>query len=324
MQQPTENLFEEAKTEEDEEPMVRGTKTLADVYARCNVVILEPRNYAEGTKLEVWRNAMQEEISMIEKNNTWILVDRPEKQKNNSGKVDLQAEGYVRSPNEHTLYVKEAKGDLIVISLYVDDLLITRSNPNQLSKFERSMQSKFEMTNLGEMTYFFGMEIVQSKNGIFVCQERYANEVLIKFRMENSKPADTPLVSNLKLSKIDGGRRVDEGLFRSLVGCLLYLTATQLDLMFAASYLSRFMSCPSELHYRVAKRVLRYVKGTFSLGIWFRRAENLVLVGYTDSHWGGSLDDMKSTSGYVFYINSGAISWLSKKQDIVAQSTAEA
>ncbi|XP_031277068.1 uncharacterized protein LOC116135493 [Pistacia vera] len=145
------------------------------------------------------------------------------------------------------------------------------------------------MTDLGEMTYFLGMEIVQSNNEIFVCQEKYANEVLIKFGMENSKPADTPLVPNLKLSKNDGELSVDEGLFKSLVGCLL-----------------------------AAKRVLRYVKGTSRLGIWYKRSENLVLLGYTDSDWGGSLDDMKSTSGYVFYIKSGAISWLSKKQDTVA------
>ncbi|XP_031281495.1 uncharacterized protein LOC116140003 [Pistacia vera] len=196
------------------------------------------------------------------------------------------------------------------------------SNPDQLSKFKQSMQSEFEMIDLGEMTYFLGMQIFQSKSGIFVYQEKYANEILIKFGMENCKPADTPLVSNLKLSKNDGKKRVDESMFRGLVGCLLYLTATRPDLMFVASYLSRFMSCPSESHYRAAKRVLRYVKGTSNLGIWFKRAEKLVLQGYTDSDWGGSLDDMKSTSGYVFYINEGAISWFSKKQDTVAQSTA--
>ncbi|XP_031281899.1 uncharacterized protein LOC116140400 [Pistacia vera] len=181
------------------------------------------------------------------------------------------------------------------------------------------MQSEFEMIDLGEMTYFLGMEINQSNDGIFVCQERYTNEVLRKFGIENCKPMDTPLVPNLKLSKDDGAMRVDEGLFRSLIGYLLYLTATRPDLMFASNYLSKFMSNPSELHFRAAKRVLRYVKGSIGLGIWFKKSENLKLLGYTNSDWGGSFDEMKSTLGYVFYINSGAICWLSKKQETVAQ-----
>ncbi|XP_031287217.1 secreted RxLR effector protein 161-like [Pistacia vera] len=144
------------------------------------------------------------------------------------------------------------------------------------------------------------MEINQSNEGIFACQERYANEVLKKFGMENFKPVDTSLVPNVKLTKDDGAMRVDEGLFRSLIGCLLYLTTTRPDLMFASRYLSRFMSNLSELHFRAAKRVLRYVKGSTMLGIWFKKSESLELLGYSDSDWGGSLDDMKNASGYVF------------------------
>ncbi|XP_031268504.1 secreted RxLR effector protein 161-like [Pistacia vera] len=151
------------------------------------------------------------------------------------------------------------------------------------------------------------MEISQTAGEIFVCQQRYATEIFMKFGMENCKPVDTPLVPNLKLSKTNGAERVDEGKYRSLVGSLLYYTATRLDLMFIASYLSRFMSNPSELHFKAVKHVLRNVKGTIMLGICFKKAESLKLLGYTDSDWGGSLDDAKSTSGYVFYLNQGAI-----------------
>ncbi|XP_031253746.1 secreted RxLR effector protein 161-like [Pistacia vera] len=180
------------------------------------------------------------------------------------------------------------------------------------------------MANLGLMKYFLGMEITQAAGEIFVCQQRYATELLLRFGMENCKPVNTPLVPNLKLSKTDGAERVDEGKYRSLVGSLLYYTATRPDLMFTASYLSRFMSNPSELHLKAAIHVLRYVKGTIMLGICFRKAESLKLLGYTDSDWAGSLDDARSTSGYVFYLNKGAISWISRKQETVAQSTAEA
>ncbi|XP_031255127.1 secreted RxLR effector protein 161-like [Pistacia vera] len=141
--------------------------------------------------------------------------------------------------------------------------------------------------------------------------------------MENYKSINTPLVQNKKLCKEDEAAKVDETKYRSMVGYLLYLTATRSDIMYAASFLSRFMNGPSEMHLKATKRVLRYIRGCADLGIWFRKAKKLNLYGYSDSDWGGSLDNMKSTSCYVFYLNSGAISWISKKQKVVAQSTTE-
>ncbi|XP_031269399.1 secreted RxLR effector protein 161-like [Pistacia vera] len=142
--------------------------------------------------------------------------------------------------------------------------------------------------------------------------------------MDRCRPVDTPLVVNLKLSKDDGAVKIDEGIYRSLIGCLLYLTATRPDLMFTTSLLSRFMRNPSEVHLKVAKRVLRYIKGSFDLGVWFKKSENFQLVRYSDSDWAGCIDDMRSTSGYAFFLNLRAICWLSKKQDTIAQSTTEA
>ena len=232
--------------------------------------------------------------------------------------------GFDKSISEPTLYVKQAGCDLIIISLYVDDLFVTESNSTLVEKFKYEMNNAFEMTDLGEMTYFLGMEIHQTQQGIFICQRKYAMEVLKKFGMANCKPVSTPLMQNEKLSKEDGAGKVDAGVYRSIVGCLLYLTATRPDVMFSASLLSRFMQNPSEKHYQVAKRVLRYIKGTMELGIWFRKSADMKLIGYTDSDWAGSHDDMKSTSAYVFSIGSGAFSWNSKKQETVAQSSAEA
>ncbi|XP_017628838.1 secreted RxLR effector protein 161-like [Gossypium arboreum] len=129
---------------------------------------------------------------------------------------------------------------------------------------------------------------------------------------------------NLKLSKNDGEKICDPSIYRSIVGSSLYLTATRPDLMFPATLLSRFMSSPSDVHLGVTKRVLRYVKGTTSEWLNYLKVGNVKLIGYSDSDWAGSLDDMKSTSGYVFNLGSGAICWSSKKQQVVAQSTAEA
>ncbi|KAF2293784.1 hypothetical protein GH714_004737 [Hevea brasiliensis] len=157
--------------------------------------------------------------------------------------------GFVKSSSEATLYVKQKGCDILIISLYVDDLLITRSNAHMIKEFKSEMLTTFEMTDLGEMSYFLRMEISQSKKGIFICQRKYAAEILKRFGMENSKPIGTPLCQSLKLCKDDKSDKVDVGIYRSLIGCLLYLTATRPDLMFAASLLSRFMNSPSVTHF---------------------------------------------------------------------------
>ena len=142
--------------------------------------------------------------------------------------------------------------------------------------------------------------------------------------MQNCKAAPTPTAVGLKLSKEDSSKRVDPTLYKSMVGSLMYLTATRLDMMHAISLISRFMETPKDSHWQAGKRILRYVKGTNGFGILYIANDDFKLVGYTDSDWAGSIDDRKSTSGYVFNMGSGAISWASKKQPIVAQSTAEA
>jgi len=129
---------------------------------------------------------------------------------------------------------------------------------------------------------------------------------------------------NDKFSKENGTAKVDEEKFRSLIGCLLYLTATRPDILHATSLLSRFMHCPSEIHMRAAKKILRYIKGTCSYGVKFQKCQELKLHGFSNSDWGGSIDDMKSTSGFCFNLGSAIFSWSSKKQDTVAQSTTEA
>ncbi|XP_044482003.1 uncharacterized mitochondrial protein AtMg00810-like [Mangifera indica] len=231
---------------------------------------------------------------------------------------------YRRNPNDATLYVRQTKGGTVLISLYVDDLLITSSNPKDIEEFKMSIMKEFEMTDLGKIKYFLGLEVSQEMDGIFICQSKYTQEILKKFFMENCKPTATPLVLNAKLRKNDGNKRADETKFRSLVGSLMYLTTTRPDLMYSTSLLSRFMQEPSEKHFSAGKRVLRYLKGTKDQGIWFKRVDEEKLRGYVDSDWAGSVDDMKSITGYYFTLGLGIFYWCSRKQEIVAQSTAEA
>ncbi|KAL0319362.1 UNVERIFIED_CONTAM: putative disease resistance protein RGA3 [Sesamum angustifolium] len=142
--------------------------------------------------------------------------------------------------------------------------------------------------------------------------------------MESCKTVSTPLVTGEKYQKEDGSQKVDDSMYRSLIGSLLYLTATRPDIMFSTSLLSRFMQSPSQVHNAATKRILRYLRGTKDFGIWYKSTNDAKLVEYTDSDWAGSVDDMKSTSGYIFSLGSGIFSWASKKQATVAQSSAEA
>ena len=232
--------------------------------------------------------------------------------------------GFVKSLSESTLYIKHYEGDILVIFLYVDDLLVTGNNAALIDEFKLEMMKVLEMTDLGLMTYFLGMEIKQSQDEVFVCQKKYAKEILKKFHMEDCKSMSTPMNQKEKLSKEDGTEKVDEAHFRSLIGSLMYLSATRPDILIAVSILSRFMHCASEIHLKAAKRVVRYINGTINFGIKFKKSKEFKLFGFSDSNWAGSIDDMKSTSGYCFSFGSGVFSWSSKKQETVAQSTAEA
>ena len=234
-------------------------------------------------------------------------------------------EGFERCLCEHTLFTKSKEvGKILIVSLYVDDLIYTGNDKSMFDDFKNSMMLEFDMTDLGRMRYFLGIEVIQSLDGIFVCQRKYAHEILGRFGMDKSNPVKNPIVPGTKLSKDEAGTKVDETLFKQVVGSLMYLTATRPDLMYGVSLISRFMSCPTESHWLAAKRILRYLKGTTELGIFYKKNGCTNLVAYTDSDFAGDLDDRRSTSGFAFLLGSGAVSWSSKKQPIVTLSTTEA
>jgi len=141
--------------------------------------------------------------------------------------------------------------------------------------------------------------------------------------MQECKPEITLTMMGLKLNKEDNSKEFDSSLYKSIVGSLMYLTATRPDIMYVVSLISKFIERPKEAHWQATKRILRYVKSTKRFSILYTTSECSDLIGYTDSDWARSVDDRKNTSGYVFYMGSGAISWASKKQRIVALSTAE-
>ncbi|XP_028081216.1 uncharacterized protein LOC114282674 [Camellia sinensis] len=156
---------------------------------------------------------------------------------------------------------------------------------------------EFDMSDLGMMHYFLGIEVVQSPVGIFMSQKKYVRDILDRFRMKNCNSVSTPTEIGLKLIKDPKGRKVNSTLYKQIVGSLLYLTATRPDIMHAVSLISKYMECPREMHLLAAKRIFRYLQGTVDLGLFYKKGEKSHLYGYTDSDYAGDPDDRRSTSG---------------------------
>lgn len=202
------------------------------------------------------------------------------------GRIDqyFSKQGFTRSKSEPTLYIKsQDSGDLVIVSLYVDDLVFTGSNIEMIEIFKRDMMASFEMSDLGNRHYFLGMEVSQEADRLVFCSQKKYTEVLLRrFNMASCKSVTIPLIPNEKLKKDDGGKKVDASIYRTLVASLLYLCNTRPDILYATSLLSRFMQCPSQIHLGTAKRILRYLQGIISFGIWYKKTSNTKLVGFTD------------------------------------------
>ncbi|KAJ9539061.1 hypothetical protein OSB04_031794 [Centaurea solstitialis] len=190
--------------------------------------------------------------------------------------------------------------------------------------FKNSMKHNIEMSDLGLLHYFLGIEATQGTHYISISQKKYARDLLHRFNMEDCITADTPMEPSLKLSKGVDGREVDSTFYRSLVGCLMYLTGTRPDIMFSVSLVSRFMENPKKEHWDTARRILRFGKGTVNHGITYSSTQDFKLIGFSDNDFGGNIVDGRSTTGYVFNLGSGTVSWQSKKQKVAVLSSTEA
>ncbi|KAG6509099.1 hypothetical protein ZIOFF_034490 [Zingiber officinale] len=198
------------------------------------------------------------------------------------------------------------------------------SNPSMFGEFKEAMTKEFKMTDIGLMAYYLGIEVNQREYGSFISQAGYAREILKKFRMDNSKSINTPVECGVKLSKHDEEEKVDPTFFKSLVGSLRYLTCTRPDILYVVGLVSRYMEDLTTTHLKIAKRILRYIKDTIDFGLLYSAFNHFKLEGYSDSDWGGDIDDRKSTTGFVFFMGDTAFTWMSKNQHIVTLSTCEA
>lgn len=158
-------------------------------------------------------------------------------------------QGFKRSENEPTLYMKiEETGDIILVCIYVDDIVCLSSSVDLITKFKYQMKSDFEMTDLGLLTYFLGIEVTQDDNGVFISQRKYTQDLLKKYNMLSCKPSPTPMCTNEKFTRDNGSGDAEGEKYRCLMGKLIYLTHTRPDISYSVGVLSRFMNIPSRFH----------------------------------------------------------------------------
>ncbi|GJX96984.1 putative ribonuclease H-like domain-containing protein [Tanacetum coccineum] len=236
----------------------------------------------------------------------------------------LLKNGYRRGTIDKTLFIKKDKHDIILVQVYVDDIIFGSTKKSWCDEFEALMKSRFQMSSMGELTFFLGLQVKQKEDGIFISQDKYVAEILKKFDFANVKTASTPIETQKPLVKDEEASDVDVHLYRSMIGSLMYLTASRPDIMFAVCACSRFQVTPKSSHLSAVKRIFRYLKGKPKLGLWYPRVSSFDLESYSDSDYAGANLDRKSTTGGCQFLGRRLISWQCKKQTIVATSTTEA
>jgi hypothetical protein len=222
-----------------------------------------------------------------------------------------------------TLFTKRIGKDLFVCQIYVDDIIFGSTNELFCEEFGKMMSNEFEMSMIGELSLFLGLKIRQLKDGIFVSQSKYLKDMLKKFGLENAKSIKTPMETNGHLDLDEGGTNVDQKLLRSIIGSLLYITAARPDVMFSVCMCARFQTSPREVHLKAAKRILRYLKHTPNIGLWYRKGAQFKIIGYSDLDYASCKVDRKSTSECCQFLGRSLVPWSSKKQNSVALYTAE-
>ncbi|GKB72224.1 putative ribonuclease H-like domain-containing protein [Tanacetum coccineum] len=229
--------------------------------------------------------------------------------------------GFRRGTIDKTLFIKKDKGDILLVQVYVDDIIFGSTKKSLCDEFEGLMHKRFQMSSMGELTFFLGLQVQQKEDGIFISQDKYVDEILKKFDFATVKTASTPMEPNKALVKDEEADSVDVHLYRSMIGSLMYLTASRPDIMFAVCACARFQVTPKMSHLHAVKRIFRYLKGQPKLGLWYPRDSPFDLEAFSDSDYAGASLDRKSTIGGCQFLGKRLISWQCKKQTIVANST---
>ncbi|GJT61160.1 retrovirus-related pol polyprotein from transposon TNT 1-94 [Tanacetum coccineum] len=195
----------------------------------------------------------------------------------------LLSQGISKGVVDPTLFIRKTSKHTLHFQIYVDDIIFALTDPRDCDLFSNEMSSKFQMSMMGQISFFLGLQISQNPRGIFINQSKYANEILKKFDLHKSDPVDTPMVERTKLDEDLAGIPVDQTRYRSMVGCLMYLTASRPNLVFDVCMCALYQSKPTKKHLEAVKRVFRYIQGTIHMDLWYPKDTAMALTAYADA-----------------------------------------
>ncbi|GJR56094.1 putative ribonuclease H-like domain-containing protein [Tanacetum coccineum] len=204
---------------------------------------------------------------------------------------------FQRGQIDKTLFIKRIKSDILLVQVYVDDIIFGPTKKELCNDFEKLMHKKFQMSSMGELTFFLGLQVIHKHDGILISQDKYVEEILKKFGFSTVKTASTPMETSKPLPKDAKAKYVDVHLYRSMIGSLMYLTASRPEIMFAVCACARFQVTPKVSHLHAVKRIFRYLKGQPKLGLWYPKDSPFDWEAYTDSDYAGASLDRKSITG---------------------------
>lgn len=236
----------------------------------------------------------------------------------------LLSHGYSRKRIDNTLFLRKKGAHVLKVQVCVDDIIFGGTDEALGADFAKLMGSEFEMSMMGELNFFLGLQIIQTLADIFIHQQKYIKELLEKFGMLNTKPSDTPMATTTKLDRDERGINIGATKYSGMIGSLLYLTASKPDIVFSVGVCARFQATPKKSHLQAVKQILRYLKGTMDQVLWYPTGSSFDLIRFADADYVGYLIDRKSTSRMAHFLGLCLVSCATKKQNSVALSTVDA
>jgi hypothetical protein len=279
------------------------------------VYVAQPEGYVEKGKEKMVLKLSKALYGLRQAPRAWnIKLDR-----------SLKNIGFSKCASEAAVYRRGIGKTTVILGVYVDDLVVTGGDTSEIAKFKQQMTSQFEMSDLGKLSYYLGIEVEQHEDFITIKQATYAKKILSQFGMADCNSTKFPMDPGAKLDEDKDGAKVDATDYRRIIGCLRYLLHTRPDLSYAVGMASRFMEKPTVMHKNAVKQIMRYIKGTLEFGLVYTQTKvDEVLEGYSDSDVGGDLVGRRSTGGMAFYLNESLVTWSSHKEPRVSLSSCEA
>jgi len=235
----------------------------------------------------------------------------------------LRSVGFQHSQNDYSLFCKQQDSCSLFVVVYVDDIIVTGNDPDEINTLKVFLDNKFRIKDLGELNYFLGMEVTKFPNGVALTQKKFAADLIKEFHCDRLPPTNCPLGPLCK-SADEADLFADVTTYRKLVGKLNYLTNTRPDIAFSVQYLSQFLQAPTKSQWTATLHTLRYIKRDPSQGLFFNNSHDFNLTAYCDSDWAQCPCTRRSVSGYFIMLGGSPLSWKSKKQPTIALSSAEA